>query len=58
MEMIIGTARQTPGKQVFLPCQHPFRHVDQILAEAEIEKLDALRRKVTAHSFRTPWRRG
>lgn len=55
MEMSIATAKRTPGKQVFLPCQNLFRHVDRILAEAGIEKLDVLGRKVTAHSFRHSW---
>lgn len=52
MEELVQLGRETPGPHVFPPMINLFRTFDRIIKKAGIAKLDELKRKVTAHSFR------
>lgn len=52
VDQVRQVAQSHSLKTVFLPVYNLCRWFDDILTAAEIEKVDALGRKVTAHSFR------
>ena len=53
--MLEDAARRNPGQHVFPILQNLARYFDRIIKNAGIEKMDALGRKLTAHSFRHTW---